>query len=150
MIKLTSYKDIQNYYDVPDAAIEFIEGVTKDTENGFYPFSDDCFIRVMDAPIGKASGAMEAHDVYTDAQCLITGEERIYYTDRTPLKVTKPYNEDADVTFFEYENSPYVDYKGGEIIILEPSEAHMPGCAINGDIVAKKAVIKINYEKLKK
>ena len=148
MIKITNYDQINNYFNLPDGTIDFLRKIDESTPNGTYTFSDDCFIKVMDAKMSEPSGAMEAHDVYVDVQCLFTGEERIYYRPRTGLRKKTEYNEDGDYTFFYYKESPFVDYKAGECIIFYPEDAHMPGCAINGDIVAKKAVIKINADKL--
>ena len=104
----------------------------------------------MDCTTREELADMEAHDVYVDVQCLITGEERIYYTKRTALTVTKPMNADKDVGFFAYVPSPYADYKAGECVVLYPEEAHLPGRAVSTPVTAKKAVMKLNCEKLRK
>lgn len=150
MIKITNYQDLKNYFNVPDAAIAFLSAISESTENGRYPFGADCFINVMDCTTREELADMEAHDVYVDVQCLITGEERIYYTDRAPLAVTKPMNEAKDVGFFAYVPSLHVDYKAGECVVLYPEEAHLPGRAVTTPVTAKKAVMKLNCEKLRK
>ena len=148
MIKLTNFSDLNKYFNLPDGVIDFVLSVTPETENGTYNFGEYCFVKVMNCSMGKASGLMETHDVYVDAQCLITDCERIYYTGREGLTLAKPYDEESDATFYQAPPSPYVDYKAGECIIFYPEDAHMPGCAINEPLVAKKLVIKINREKL--
>ena len=150
MIKITNYQDLKNYFNVPDAAIAFLSAISESTENGRYPFGADCFINVMDCTTSEALADMEAHDVYVDVQCLITGEERIYYASRAPLTITKPMNEAKDVMFFAYVPSPHVDYKAGECVVLYPEEAHLPGRAVSTPVTAKKAVMKLNCEKLRK
>lgn len=150
MIKITNYQDLKKYFNVPDAALAFLGAISESTDNGRYPFGADCFINVMDCTTREELGDMEAHDVYVDVQCLITGEERIYYTDRVPLTVTKPMNADKDVGFFAYVPSPYVDYKAGECVVFYPEEAHLPGRAVSTPVTAKKAVMKLNCEKLRK
>ena len=150
MIKLKNYQDVKNYFTVPDEAIDFLASVTEETENGRYHFGEGCFVNVMNYTTKEELGDMEAHDVYVDVQCLYTGEERIYYTDRATLKVTVPLNEAKDVLFYAYEPSPYVDYLPGECVILYPEEAHLPGRAISGSMTVKKAVMKLDYEKLRK
>lgn len=150
MIKITNYQDLKKYFNVPDAALAFLSAISERTDNGRYPFGADCFVNVMDCTTREELGDMEAHDVYVDVQCLITGEERIYYTDRAPLTVTKPMNTDKDVGFFAYTPSPYVDYKAGECVVLYPEEAHLPGRAVSTPVTAKKAVMKLNCEKLRK
>ena len=150
MIKITNYQDLKNYFNVPDAAIAFLSAISESTENGRYPFGADCFINVMDCTTREELADMEAHDIYVDVQCLFTGEERIYYTDRASLKETVPLNEAKDVLFFAYEPSPYVDYLPGECVVLYPDEAHLPGRAVSHSMTVKKAVMKLNHEKLRK
>lgn len=150
MIKVTSYQDLKKYFTVPDEALAFLSTITKDTENGRYHFGDDCFVNVMNYTTKTELADMEAHDVYVDVQCLFTGEERIYYADRSALHETVPLNEAKDVLFFAYEPSPYVDYLSGECIVLYPEEAHLPGRAVSTSMTVKKAVMKLNCEKLRK
>ncbi len=150
MIKITNYQDLKQYFNVPDAALAFLAAISEKTENGKYPFGADCFINVMDCTTREEQGDMEAHDIYVDVQCLVTGEERIYYTDRAPLTVTKPMNEEKDVGFFAYVPSPCVDYKAGECVVLYPEEAHLPGRAVSTSTTVKKAVMKLNCAKLRK
>lgn len=150
MIKISNYQDLKQYFNVPDAALAFLAAISENTANGKYPFGADCFINVMDCTTREELADMEAHDVYVDVQCLITGEERIYYKNREGLTVTKPLNAEKDVLFFAYEPSPHVDYKAGECVVLYPEEAHLPGRAVNAPITAKKAVMKLNCAKLRK
>lgn len=150
MIKLTNYQDLKKYFTVPDEALAFLATITEETENGRYYFGDDCFVNVMNYTTKEELSDMEAHDVYVDVQCLFTGEERIYYTDRAPLKETVPLNETKDVLFYAYEPSPYVDYLPGECVVLYTEEAHLPGRAISGSMTVKKAVMKLNEKKLRK
>lgn len=150
MIKITDYQDLKKYFNVPEAALAFLAAISEHTENGKYPFGADCFINVMDCTTREDLCDMEAHDVYVDVQCLFSGEERIYYKNREGLSVTKPMNEEKDVGFFAYEPSEYVDYKAGECVVLYPEEAHLPGRAANAPVTAKKAVMKLNCEKLRK
>ncbi len=150
MIKIISYNDLKNYFNIPDEALSFLASITEATENGRYTFSDDCFVNVMNYTTKEELSDMEAHDVYVDVQCLYTGEERIYYTDRASLRETVPLNEAKDVLFFAYEPSPCVDYLPGECVVLYPDEAHLPGRAISHSMTVKKAVMKLNFEKLRK
>ena len=145
MIKITNLKDLQKYFDnVPDEAIAFLESATKDTANGKYPFTEDCFVNVMDCNTkADCTAMMEAHDKFVDVQFLIDGEEKIFYTDRTPLELGEAYNEAKDRCFYKWEKADVVTYKTGEAVVLYPQEAHLPGCAVNTPMVAKKAVMKV-------
>ena len=150
MIKITNYQDLKKYFNVPNAALAFLAAITENTANGKYPFGADCFINVMDCTTREELADMEAHDIYVDVQCLFTGEERIYYKNREGLTVTKPMDDTKDVGFFAYAPSEYVDYKAGECVVLYPEEAHLPGRAVTTSLTAKKAVMKLNCEKLRK
>lgn len=150
MIKLTNFNDLRKYFDVPEAAMSFLLGITESTENGSYPFGEDCVVKVMDCTTKEGLADMEAHNIYVDVQCLFSGEERIYYTDRAPLTATTELNTQKDVIFYGFVPSPYVDYKAGECVILYPEEAHLPSRAVNAPLTAKKAVVKLNCEKLRK
>jgi YhcH/YjgK/YiaL family protein len=150
MIKITNHQDLKQYFNVPDAALAFLAAISEHTDNGKYPFGADCFINVMDCTTREELADMEAHDIYVDVQCLITGEERIYYTDRASLSVTKPMDAAKDVGFFAYTPCDFVDYKAGECVVLYPEEAHLPGRAVSAPVTAKKAVMKLNCAKLRK
>lgn len=144
MIKLTNFKDISKHLNVPAEAIAFVESITVETPNGKYPFGEDCFVNVMDSSIKPREGKRaEAHNLFIDVQCLITGDERIYYTDRAPLTAVTEYNPTKDVIFFEYDEADVVDFTAGECVILFTEEAHHPGCAVGEALVAKKAVMKV-------
>ena len=144
MIKIQSYSDIAKYFRIPAEAIAFLENATTDTENGKYPFGEDCFINVMDAQTKAEMADMEAHDIYVDVQCLITGEEKIFYTPKAPLTVTLV-KEGKDCSMYAWSTADEVTYKAGEAIILTPEEAHLPNRAVNQPMAIKKAVVKIKY-----
>jgi YhcH/YjgK/YiaL family protein len=144
MIKLTNFKDISKHLNVPAEAIAFVEGMTASTENGKYPFGENCFVNVMDSSIKpREDRRAEAHNLYIDVQCLISGDERIYYTDRNTLTALTEYNPEKDVIFYGYEEADVVDFTAGECVILFTDEAHHPGCAVKEALVAKKAVMKV-------
>ena len=150
MIKITNYQDLKKYFNVPEAALAFLSAISEKTENGKHPFGADCFINVMDCTTREELADMEAHDVYVDVQCLFSGEERIYYKNREGLCITKEFDPQKDVMFFAYTPSEFVDYKAGECVVLYPEEAHLPGRAPNASMTVKKAVMKLNCEKLRK
>ena len=145
MKKLASFREIGAYVNVPAEAVAFVESLTKDSPNGKYPFGEFCFVNVMDSSIKpREENRAEAHDLYIDVQCLIEGDERIYYTPREGLAAVTEYNPVKDVIFYAYEDADAVDYTTGECVILDTVEAHHPGCAVNGEpSVAKKAVMKV-------
>ena len=109
-----------------------------------------CHINVMESATHVGSGLMEAHDIYVDAQCLIAGEEKILYADKTTLPLETAYDAAKEAAFYSFEQADEVTYKAGECVVLYPVEAHLPCRAVNEPMPLKKAVIKLNYQKLRR
>ena len=147
MIKLNTLSDLTKYFDVPQAAMDFLASANADTECGKYVFSDDCFINVLTCDTKEdCTGLMEAHVVFVDVQYMLNGEEKILYTPKEGLKLEKEYDDKKDRSFFSFEAADEVTYATGEGVVLYPAEAHLPGCAINKTQTIKKAVVKIRYQ----
>ncbi len=147
MIKINSYKELPKYFDVPAEALDFLATANADTECGKYLFNEDCFINVITCDTKEdATGLMEAHVLFVDVQYLLDGEEKILYTPKEGLKLEKEYDDKKDRSFYSFDNADIVTYKTGEGVILYPAEAHLPGCAVDKSMTAKKAVIKIRYK----
>ena len=55
-----------------------------------------------------------------------------------------------DAAFYSFEGADEVTYKAGECVVLYPVEAHLPCRAVSEPMPIKKAVIKLNYHKLRR
>ena len=147
MEKITQKKDVKRFFDVPDEAIAFLEGLHSDVACGKYEFGEDCYVNVMDCETSTSFAHIEAHRTYIDVQVLIDGEERIYYADVENLNPETLYDAEKDVAFYDYaEGSPFVDYTRGEAVILYPRDGHLPCRAVNQPMRVKKAVMKVRYK----
>ncbi len=148
MIKITSPDELKSYFDLPDAAVEFLKNATTDTANGRYDISPDCFIKVMNCTTDEdLTAPMEAHDVFVDVQYIIAGEEQILYRDRADLKICTPYNAEKDVLFYQTKKADKICYQAGQAVILYPEDAHLPGRAVRAPMTIKKAVLKLRHKK---
>ena len=144
MIKLNNFKEIQKYFDVPDEAIEFLNSASQSTENKKYFFSDDCYINVMNADTKAEASLMEAHERFVDVQCLISGEEKIYFISKEGLAIQQPYSEAGDAALYDFApESESVTYTSGEAVVLYPEDAHLPNRAAGEPRRIKKAVMKV-------
>ena len=145
MIKITNLQDLKKYFDfVPDQAIDFLKGLTEETENGKYPFGDKVYVNLMSVQTTTdETKPMEAHDRYVDFQYMVSGEEKIIYTPKQGLPVTTEYNEVKDVAKYAWEKGESVNYQTGEGVVLYTEEAHLPGLAVTESKTVKKAVMKI-------
>ena len=85
----------------------------------------------------------EAHDKYFDIQYIAEGQEYFGVCRREGLKISEAKPE-KDVYFFEEpEISGGVILNEGDMIVVEPEEAHKPKCAAGEPCKVKKVVIKV-------
>ena len=146
MIKLKALSDIPAHLPtIPQAAMEFLRTADADTPCGRYDLGEDCYINVMTLTTDPALAAAEAHEVYTDVQILLSGEEAILYGDRTHLSPSVPYNAEIEAAFYPCDGFARVTYRAGEAIVLFPADAHLPGRAVTEPMTVKKAIVKLRY-----
>ena len=86
----------------------------------------------------------ETHEKYFDIQFVVSGEEYIGICDRKEAKVSVPYDENKDITFYaDPDNYGKILLTGGDYVIVSPSEAHKPKCRVTESTAVKKIVIKV-------
>lgn len=140
-------ENISNYPQIPDYVVNFIKGLSKDTECLKYDLIDEEFVNVESYATKRISDAkFETHDNYVDVQLLLDGKERIYVSSRENLSEIAPYSEEKDITFYsnDIKDSDFVTLDGTNFVLLYPHEAHAPQVSINGEVLSvKKAVAKI-------
>jgi YhcH/YjgK/YiaL family protein len=84
----------------------------------------------------------EAHRKYADIQYMISGCEKIGYANLEAQKITKEYNEEKDIIFYD-EISFYIKMDEGKFALFLPDDIHMPGI-VDGEVKkVKKAVVKV-------
>lgn len=144
MKKLSTPSALSEHFSIPAEATDFLKHLDRNTPNGRYDFSPDCYVNVMEIMTLCEFADMEAHREFIDVQLVIDGEERIYYADIAALTVTTPYAPANDCAFYAYDTgTPFVDLTNGEGVILAPSDAHLPCRAVKSASLVKKAVFKI-------
>ena len=85
----------------------------------------------------------EAHDEYFDIQYMVSGCENFGVCHREGLKLTDS-NPAQDLYFFEEpEAFGMILLREGDLIVVEPEEAHKPRCAAGVPMQVKKVVIKV-------
>ena len=94
MIKITNLNELSNYFDIPAEALDFLLSINTETENKRYDFSEDCYINVQSVETKPETPLMEAHVKFVDIQCLIDGEEKIFYVKKEGLPTECPYSAD--------------------------------------------------------
>jgi YhcH/YjgK/YiaL family protein len=145
MIKLANFNELENYFNIPGEALSFLKSITAATENKRYDFGEKCYINVQSVETKAETPLMEAHEIFIDIQCLIEGEEKIYYIGKEGLSIQRPYSENGDAALYDFDtSSKAVTYKAGEAVVLYPADAHLPNRAVSQPQTIKKAIIKLH------
>ena len=87
----------------------------------------------------------EAHDRYFDIQYVVYGREMFGYVKREGLRCAVPYDEKADLLFFEEpEDHGRILLEAGDLAIVPPEDAHKPRCMVGREgCKVKKIVVKV-------
>ncbi len=139
-------ENISKYKEVPAFALDFIKNITHDIKEGRYELVDESFANVESYSTKAPEVAkFEAHKDYIDIQLLITGNERIYYTDVEGLVESEPYDKSRDIVFFKdsVKKSDYLTLNGANFAMIYPHEAHAPQVFLDGAENVKKVVVKV-------
>ena len=116
-------------------------GWAADLPCGRYELEDGIFVNVSEYAT-KCEGQFEAHRRYIDVQCILSGEEKIEVAPADSLRITRDYDEDADILFGDGEGEACI-LRAGQAIVLLPEEAHKPGLCLDAPAPVKKAVFKV-------
>ena len=85
---------------------------------------DDLYVSIAE-PVGKSKDAakMETHNKYIDIQMPLTTTETMGWKATKELKkITQPYNEEKDITFFADTPTTYIQVQPGEFAIFFPED----------------------------
>jgi len=89
----------------------------------------------------------ECHRNYADIQLVLTGGERMFYTELGNCENFTEYNDVKDVLFCTAEKGVDLLFESGDFAVFFPQDAHMPGVCHPGHagegIVTKKMVVKV-------
>ena len=87
----------------------------------------------------------EAHRKYTDIQYVVSGAERMGYTNIRRTSENQPYDVERDVAFFA-PGTDFVTVHAGMFAIFAPEDVHAPGGAAGEPEVVRKIVLKVAGE----
>lgn len=139
-------ENISKYKEVPDFVLDFIKNITLDIKEGRYKLVEESFANV-ESYLTKAPDVtkFEAHRDYIDIQLLVSGNERIYYTDVEGLVESEPYDKSRDIVFFKDSiiKSDYLTLNGSNFAMIYPHEAHAPQVFCDVAENVKKVVVKV-------
>lgn len=117
------------------------------TEPGKYEIDGDNVFALVQEYNSKpmTSGKWEAHKKYADIQFIVSGKEKMGYSNSQKMIVTVDYNEEKDISYLKGEGI-FLTVEEGSFAIFFPSDIHMPGIAVNLSTPVKKVVVKVKLE----
>ena len=141
-------ENAQDYYKLGEnfqKGFEFLKNTDlKKLENGKYEIEgDNVFVSVQDYQTKpELEGKFEAHKKYADIQFIISGEEKIGYTNIRNCTPTTFYDDTNDIVFLEGKGD-FITAHENSFLIFMPQDAHMPCISIDDSKYVKKAVVKV-------
>ena len=140
------YDKIENIdlYKLDSDAVNFIKNLKSDIECKKHILNDNVYANVEEYNT-KESGFFEAHKNYIDIQLLLSGEERLEYTNLEGLNVQTQYDESRDIEFYFDGKNPVIPLilKPDFFAVLFPQDAHKPQLTYQTEQKVKKVVVKI-------
>lgn len=136
-------ENINKYGQIPDYAKEFVKNLSKDIPLGRVELDGLDYANVetyTTKPHDKC--LFEAHKKYADIQILLTGVERLDYSEKE-MTVIEPYDEKRDISFFKGDETESVILDGTNFVLLMPEELHRPQMNFEKSEQVKKVVVKI-------
>ncbi len=114
------------------------------------PLSDAYFVVMDYQTCAESSFGPEFHQLYTDVQFILSGEERCGWAilsdpQKVELLERYDYNAERDICFIDQAEVPLNDLimRPGEFYILPPNTLHMPNLNVHSAAKVRKVVIKI-------
>ena len=94
---------------------------------------------------GRDPAKFECHRRFADVHFVAEGEETVEIADPSELRPVSPFDEAADVAWFESgEPRLSVRLPAGSFLVLWPHEAHQPGLSgPGGPVRVRKTVVKV-------
>lgn len=84
----------------------------------------------------------ESHRIFTDIQVMVKGKEQIGWEPLGNQVVSVPYNEEADILFYESHPAGF-ELTAGHFAVFFPTDIHMPCIETDGAQMVRKIVIKV-------
>ena len=141
---------LRQYDVVSDKVLNFLFNLDENKPAGHYEIDDEAFANIDIYETKEHSACFpEAHKRYIDIQLLLSGTERLDFSNISELTIKDEYDEERDIILFENPDTINTIYlKKGFFALLYPSDAHRPQMkAFEDSETVKKVVIKIPVKK---
>ncbi len=145
-------KNLKDYNVVSDEVLKFINNLNVNTPEGRYEINDRIYANVESYQRKSLlEASLESHRKYIDIQLLLSGTERIEYTNIDGLEAINAYDCIKDIIFYKRPAAEIgsVILNGRNFAIFYPQDAHAPQIstlALQNNV--KKVVVKIAVDYL--
>jgi YhcH/YjgK/YiaL family protein len=93
----------------------------------------------------SSSAKWESHKKYIDIQYIVSGKEKIGFTDSKKVIVIQEYHQNNDIVLYKGEGNYFIAEEG-QFAIFFPTDLHMPQLALNIPREVKKVVVKVRTD----
>ncbi len=93
----------------------------------------------------SSSAKWEAHKKYIDIQYMVSGKEKMGFTDSQKVIVLQEYRQGNDITIYKGEGN-FLIADEGHFALFYPTDIHMPQLALNIPKEVKKVVVKVRTD----
>ena len=146
---LTTLADAHRYAGIAPglaAAFYWCRDFHYDTPDGRYEIDGDRVFALvstyMTAP--GAERRYESHRAHLDVQFVARGTERLLHAPALELEVSQPYDAERDIVFYDDPKAgSSILMTAGDLAVLDPGDAHKPGCMAGGRQTVTKVVVKV-------
>lgn len=129
-------------------AAEYLESIQIDAQSdGRYAIADDDIYMVVSSYLTREPDAsqFETHQKYIDIQCLISGEELIFWNRGSDMRPDGDYSPETDKqNYFDQDGAACVRLRPGMAVVFYPDDAHKACCKV-GDTLepVRKLLMKV-------
>lgn len=144
-------KNAQQYFPLGEKiekALKYLAGTDfKNVEPGTYEIDGENIFAIVQLYNTKPSSSTkwESHKKYIDIQYIVSGKEKLGFTDSQKVITLQEYHAGNDISLHKGEGN-YLIADEGHFAIFFPADIHMPQVAINIPQEVKKVVVKIRTD----
>ena len=146
-------KNVSQYFPLGEKIAKALQYLSKtdftNVEPGKYEIDGDNVFALVQTYNTKpfSVGKWEAHTKYIDIQYIVSGKEKMGFTETSKVIVLEEYNEEKDYAIYKGEGN-FLIAEEGHFAIFFPSDVHMPSMAINIPKEVKKVVVKVRVKEI--
>ena len=129
------------------SGLGFLQNVNSNIELGIYNINNrvKAIIECYNTELNKEQ-EFESHKHVVDIQCPVIGNERVFWSPITDMKIKTPYDKLKDKTIFinSHKNISHVDIGNRIFAIMFENDGHSPQHCVDLPQTIKKITIKVS------